>query len=384
MTKLFEKVNPGDLISSKFMNQVLDEIQSLEDRVSLLTALGAGGGPPVLNPLPPGPWHVGDDITLSGQNFGPLATTVVTIGNATINQFESGSSDSILRFTIPTIFAADQGTPLLLTVSTPKGSATTSITIFPVQPTMPSGSLLSSLVQSPPGTLAANQSFIFVFSIVANLNMPETFSVSPSVDVGWLAVYVDGSGNPVLPSEVSISGSSSSQPVTVSIPVKVTIPANPGPSGQLQLTITSKRNPMQLTKTSAPFTLTIGGSGPVVSPNIKPSIGFQGPKVNYDGTKVLIAAGAMVAVPFSVFFAFKGIYTIKLLPIKNDPTNLWTVKLITPSTINVGQDNSNFTGSVVTVAAQAAAPTTQFVFRVESQADSTVATELPQPIKLKP
>jgi hypothetical protein len=326
---------------------------------------------------------VGDTLTVTGQNLGPIASTVVTLGTATVTQFNPGSGNNVLIFTIPTIFASDQGTPVLLTVSTPNGSASGSITIYPAQPSTPNGTLLVALVQSPSGTIAANQSYTFVFSVTATLNMQETFNVSPSVDAGWPAIYVDNAGNPVLPSQVTMSAGSSAQPSVVSIPVKVTLPQSPGPSGQLQLTITSQRNPAQLTKTSAPFTLTVGQGGPIVSPDIKPSIGFQGTNQNYDGTSVLVPVGSQIAVPFSILLVNPGTYTITIPPVQNDPNKLWTVKLLTSATVTTNKANSTFTGTIVSVSAAAGAPSTQFLFTVASQANPSDQTQLPQPIKLK-
>jgi hypothetical protein len=59
------------------------------------------------------------------------------------------------------------------------------------------------------------------------------------------------------------------------------------------------------------------------------------------------------------------------------------VKLFTSSQVSPTQDNSTFSGIAVTVTALANAAPNAFTLRVESKANTSIATELPVPIKLK-
>jgi hypothetical protein len=334
---------------------------------------------------------VGDTLTVTGQNLGPLQSTVVTIGPGTVNQFAPGSSATSLIFTIPTLFVATGGTALLLTVQTPQGSATTSIIVFPAQPTTPNGTLLlSPPTQAPAGNLGAG-TFTFTFTFTANLNMQETFTVTPIVDVGWAAAYVDGSGNPITPAQLTITPISTSTPVSVTVPIKVVIPGSPAPVGQLSLAITSQRNPSVLSKTAGPFPLTIGGSGPVSNPNIQPSLGLQVAGPNFDGTNVLIPAGTTAFVPFSCLFVNPGLYNVKVIQPASNPGSLWTVSLFVPTqvpagsnsgTVQVNAANTTVTALAVSIASLAGAAPTSFTFRVELASNTATATELPVPIKL--
>jgi hypothetical protein len=383
MAKLFNDVRPGDLITANFMNQVLAEIQNLQDQLDQL-AQGGPGGPPVINSVSPGPLTVGAPMTILGQNFGPLSSTVVAFSGTTVSQFEAGSSDSVLVVKIPTLFVSSQGTPTLLSITTPRGSVSLNITVFPALPTVPDGTLLISMIsKSPAGNFAGNTSYNLTFRVNATLNMDETFDVLPSVDVGWPAVFTDSSFvNSIVPSQVPIQkGATTATPVTVDIPVKLSIPNNPVALGNLTLTIRSQRN----TKFAKSFLLPVSiGSAPVVSDQIRPSVAFSTTNPNWDGTTVLVpAGGSLVAVPFSVFFVNHGDYNVKVLPLTNDPQNLWTVKLFTSSQVSPTQDNSTFSGIAVTVTALANAAPNAFTLRVESKANTSIATELPVPIKLK-
>jgi hypothetical protein len=384
MAKLFNDVRPGDLITANFMNQVLTKIQSLQDQLHQLTP-GGRGGPPVINSVSSGPLTVGAPITILGQNFGPLSSTVVTFSGTTVPKFEAGSSDSVLIVTIPTLFVSAQGTPTLLSITTPRGSTSLNITVFPALPTVPDGTLPGSLLsKTPAGNFAANTTYNLIFRFKATLNMDETFDVLSSVDVGWPAVFTDPTfTNAMQPSQVTIpKAASSATPTTVDIPIKLSIPSNPAAAGKLTVTLRSQKNPSKLVQ---PVTLPIPiGSAPVVSDQISPSVAFTQQNANWDGTTVLVPAGGqLVAVPFSVFVVNHGDFNIKVLPLANDPQSLWAVKLFTAATITVSQDNSTFSGIAVTVTAQANAPTTSFTLRVESKANTSIATELQVPIKLK-
>jgi len=390
MSKLFNDVEPGDLIKAIWWNQVVHTINSFDDRISALEQSAISVGKPVINPLPPGPWHVGDVLTITGQNLGPVQFTVVTIGTGTVNQFAPGSSDTSLIFTIPTLFVANGGTALLLTVQTPQGSATTSIIVFPAQATVPNGLLvLSPPTQSPTGTLGTG-TFTFTFTFTANINIQETFNVAAAVDVGWAAIYVDGAGNPISHSQLTITPTSTATPVSVTVPIKVTIPASPAPVGQLSLVITSQRN-ASLTKGAGPFPLTIGGQGPVTNPTIQPSLAFPVGSPNYDGTNVLVVAGTTVLVPFNCIIVNPGTYNVKVIQPTSNPGNLWTVALLAPTpqpptgnagTIIVNSANTNVTALAASVGSLAGAAPSSFTFRIELASNTTIATELPVPIKL--
>src|SRR5262249_7639605 len=248
MAKLFSDVRPGDLITANFMNQVLAEIQNLQDQLDQLAA-GGPGGPPVINSVSSGPLRVGDTMTILGQNFGPLSSTVVAFSGTTVPQFEAGSGDSVLVVKIPTLFVSSQGTPTTLSITNPRGSVSVNVNIFPALPTVPDGTLLLSLAaKSPAGNFAGNTSYNLTFRVKATLNMHETFDILSSVDVGWPAILTDGTfTNPVVPAQITIQkGASSSTPVTADIPIKLSIPNNPVPAGQLTLTIKSQRNPSKL------------------------------------------------------------------------------------------------------------------------------------------
>jgi IPT/TIG domain len=133
-----QHVQPGQLITSAWANDVVDEINTL---AAMLAALGSppetppstSGKPVLTSRSPTGNLEVGDPITLFGQNFGPRhdGLTRVAFGPVQISdsQFLFGSSDTQLRFAVPNI------TPATVTVKviTPEGTSDNalSVTVLP-------------------------------------------------------------------------------------------------------------------------------------------------------------------------------------------------------------------------------------------------------------
>ena len=129
-----QHVEPGDLITASWANDVVDEINSL---AAALAALGSPpetppstSGPPVLTSRSPtGDVHVNDQITLIGQNFSPRhdGLTRVNFGGLQISDsaFLTGSSDTQLRFGVPNVPPGTVG----VTVSTPQGTSSNMLSV---------------------------------------------------------------------------------------------------------------------------------------------------------------------------------------------------------------------------------------------------------------
>jgi hypothetical protein len=101
-----QNVQPGDLITSEFMNLIIDALRSLELRISNLEAGESTGRPPVLiGRSPSGDVEVNSLLTVVGRNFSrPSELNTVMLGGVPINQF-SDSDDRNLHFTVPNVFA---------------------------------------------------------------------------------------------------------------------------------------------------------------------------------------------------------------------------------------------------------------------------------------
>jgi hypothetical protein len=103
-----QHVQPGDLITAKSMNDLVDALLLLEQRVSDIEAGGTPGGPPILmERSPTGDVEVNSLLTLKGRNFlRPSELNTVMLGEVPINRFADNSDDRNLVFTIPDVFSS--------------------------------------------------------------------------------------------------------------------------------------------------------------------------------------------------------------------------------------------------------------------------------------
>jgi hypothetical protein len=248
----YNPVRPGDLITADFINTVLS---GFDQRISNLEgSIGAAGGAMVIAGIsPPGPVHMGDLITVVGQNFGLPSQVIVTIDGVTISgsSFQPGSGNSALIFQAPPV----QGIPPLgqlvtMRVSNPTTSASFSFTLLPFVLTIPTGQLVLAMTGPPSvGTIAPGNSYTFIFTITGSTSLADVYNLAASLDAasraaGWSAVTVDSSsGNPL--SQIQIP---QGQNTATTVGVKVTIPATAGvTTAQVTLNVMSVTNPTGLT-----------------------------------------------------------------------------------------------------------------------------------------
>lgn len=246
----FNPVKPGDLITADYFNQVLG---SFDVRISKLEAAsGISSGQMVITGLSPsGPLHMGDQLTVLGQNFGLPSQVVVTLDGASLSgsSFLPGSGNNALVFQIPAVQGVPaQGRLVTLTVSNAISAAQTTFVLFPFQVTIPTGNLVVNLTGSPAvGTIGANNSYLFVFTVAGFTSLTDNYTVTPSLDsasqaAGWTAIPVDpNTPDPHKPlTQVTIP---QGQNTKTQIGVLVAIPLAAGvASAQLTLTLTSLLN----------------------------------------------------------------------------------------------------------------------------------------------
>ncbi len=238
---------PGDLITSSFMKQLIEQLQQLDARVTQLESVTPGAGGAVsISYMEPTDLQLGDTLRIHGYNFGLASENTVTFdGGSPFSQFLDGSGDRLLILKLPTLVFADPSHLFTVTVSNPRGSDSRQITIRQLPPTKLQGNVTPKLVL-PTGTITSP--VVFHGTITTDANLDETYNLSPSTVTGWSAVMVtDMSGNTVLP---PIAGGPNPPPWQIRIPksatvdvfVKLTIPVTSG-TGFVKLDVTSASNP---------------------------------------------------------------------------------------------------------------------------------------------
>lgn len=265
-TAIFDKVNPGDLITASLINDILKRLRDLE---AAINKLPSADQVEITSLYPSGPVHIGDKLTILGRNFGQPASNSVTINEAIITKFDDSSDDKHLMFTIPVVQAAtEQGALVTLTLSNPQGFDSTPLTLLKaVQPlgvTLYPSPHLSPDVEE----LEAGKSYRFTFTVSGITTQDETYTLTASVTdasvtddqqkpLAWNTATFDEDGNPA--SEIKIPKGDTTRDVGV----ELTIPLGTadGSLARLRLTVASRQKP-EFKFTSGSFPIEVGEAPP--------------------------------------------------------------------------------------------------------------------------
>ena len=386
----FDRVQPGDLITSEFLNRVLDEIRSLGARVTVLEASAGGpatGGAPFIDAISPsGAVAVGQEIRVSGGNFGAPANLVVTVDGIKVNTFKPGSSGALLIFNVPLVQGATSAGKLVaLTVSHPtNGFASTTLVVTPAVSTVPTGSVQVFLTQAPPSPiLPGNRVVVFTVRGISTLN--ETYAVEPRLtadDPGWKAVVVDAADQPLEPPEVPIPRGDPPNGSTRDVRVLVSVPANPpNATAQLRLAVQSKLNPGGLSGSTGNNLITVGEDAPPVQDLVKFALGT----VSAPGRKV----GNVVEVPttetevpvrFNVTFKEAGSYDLKAPTFGDNVQAFWAARALSSTTVKTTTPDA-VANVRVGVTAREGAEATDMVLQFTRTGNPAVIGENRQPVR---
>ncbi len=185
------KVNPGDLIASAYLNQIIDALSGLDQRVSKLEAVGSVTNPVIITGFTATqPVHVGDQIEVDGAGFMiPSVLNQVSIGGVVVTGFAFSSSSTKLVFTVPALpTATPAGTPFTVTVTNANGSATSQPIIIQSAVVAPAGRtqfVFSTPPVMPVGqpNITAGQVYQFAFSLTAITNLEGNYAITPTMRV---------------------------------------------------------------------------------------------------------------------------------------------------------------------------------------------------------
>jgi hypothetical protein len=339
----FTPVNPGDLITANYFNQVLS---SFDSRISALEAANTGGAQIVIQQvLPLGTLSVGDQMHVVGQNFGLPANVVVTVGGQHVTSFAAGSGNTDLYFDIPAVQGLSaQGTQVTLVVdnSTSPAPASTTFTLFPAQLTAPSGNIVVTMTGPPSvGLITEGNSYTYTFTVTGFTSLTDNYAIAVTLDAtsqaaGWTAVAV----NPTTQSTITSIPIPQGQNTTTLVGVTVSIPATAGVnSAQVTLTLTSSLKPG--VSGFGTTTVTVN-SGPAKANAIGLSVlSVSTGTASADGSTVsLPASTTSVVIIFLASLPDGGAgvsYSVSKLTFADTS---WTAVLQSPSDIPVGTPNS--------------------------------------------
>ena len=270
-----QHVQPGQLITSAWANEVIDGINAI---IAELESVGSPpdtppstGGPPVLTGRSPtGNVHVGDTITLLGQNFSPRhdSLTRVNFGGVQVtdNAFLAGSSDTQLRFAVPNVLGN-----VSVRVITPQGTsaAALSVNVLPQVISNPGDVTIdSSLDPDDPPTPPAGGTVQLQWSVNSATALPDNYT--------FALVFTEQSGG-------TWSGllNASQMTITPGVPFTVVATINVPTSGstRVALAATSTTDSTRHTSSNA-ITLTVNQQTEVSDPRI--DIRVSDPQPDFD------------------------------------------------------------------------------------------------------
>ncbi|HYY93241.1 MAG TPA: hypothetical protein VE713_01890 [Pyrinomonadaceae bacterium] len=209
MASQFQHVRPGDIISSDLINQIIDKLKELEQKIG--TGGGTTTGPQVITGSDPESQQAaGQTLTLFGNFDFPLAQNTVSIDQTPIatSDFLPGSSSTQLSFHIPTSLAPVGGTgsrPVTIHVKRANGQeGQRSYTILPqAQSAVPDPFITPSTAQAPnpvnltdpnaKGMLKTKQKALLVG---LNLSPNPTLVLKVQTGPSAFIIYPDATANP--------------------------------------------------------------------------------------------------------------------------------------------------------------------------------------------
>lgn len=275
------QVNPGDLITADYINELVASINDLETRVGKLET-GTGGtpaGPPVLTSLtPPGSVQVHQVLELAGLHFGPFGQTTVAIGEGTVTEFLSGSTDTSLFVTVPLLASLPRTVPV--SVITPQGTSNSlQLSVLPQQ-VVNSGEVFVDDENTTPQTPQPGATAQYQFQIRSATTQPDTYRFTATVGTvsGTLSQQQWQSAVSLNVSQQQVSPGS---PFLLVVTVAVPAAAHAGDSANLTVNATSTDGLFSATSNLVP--VTVGQAGPVSDPRIQLSPLDPQPAVDPNG-----------------------------------------------------------------------------------------------------
>jgi len=189
MAKLFQDVQPGDLITADLMKSLIREIEKLDEKVKALETSSAISGAVIIRELvpPSGTVRVGEELQVLGQSFGfTMGEHRVYIDDLRVDNFKAGSNDQHLIFDIPLtiIDVPSAGRPAMLTVSNRTSSAQrrlhllTALKLAGAVDVIPRGVKRGTLTTPTP-----NEPFTYEFLIVSRANLDATYAIDAAISV---------------------------------------------------------------------------------------------------------------------------------------------------------------------------------------------------------
>ena len=174
-------VRPGDLITADMFNMMLQDLNSLKQRLAALEGIA---GAPVIERIEPQfvDKALGSRITIFGRNLeADVAGTTVFFDNVQATAFFSESNDSLIAVPIP-LGISNLPRTVQVRVGTRSGNSN-SLGIRVVEPVVePAGTITVRNQGAPLGEIEVGESFTLNWRIVSQLNVERRLEFEPIIE----------------------------------------------------------------------------------------------------------------------------------------------------------------------------------------------------------
>jgi len=337
-----QNVQPGELIKADFVNALIDALQALDSRVTSLESGEAGNRPPILMERSPGGnVEVNTPLTLIGRNFiVPIEENTVVLGGVPINQFNNGSDEQNLIFTVPNVFG---GLPRSVPVKvTNRYGDSNELTVGLLPHAVNQGGTTVILPQTPPlGQINIGQTYSLSWLVDSQTVLPVTYTfslvftnvVGASVSAWQTLAQV----TPSQPKEIHAGA-----PFLVTATVKV-----PNGATSAQVALKAESLDHAFVRTSDTLDFTVGQTPAVSDPRVlltlpaligpfdsqgQPNTVRKATINGVDGIEVKFGATGTVPIKMQVTADPSAAGTYNFTTTVESPAGLWQPGTVTPAT----------------------------------------------------
>jgi len=226
MATLPSSVRPGDLITSKLVNDILDHLRDHDSRLIVLEG-GSTAGQVIISDVLPGDLvQVNQAIQILGSNFDVSSGSQrVYFDTQPVTEFLEGTANNVLHVRVPTIPGLPAlGKKVTLTVSNLTTSATWELTVTPLPVDVTGAVDIAATTAPNPVPENANADFGFRLTSRANVNQADFVLSATITGPPWqnrLRILDEN--------KAAVTGNTIR--LTKNVPTTVFVRINPVPSG---------------------------------------------------------------------------------------------------------------------------------------------------------
>jgi hypothetical protein len=319
-----QQVQPGDLVTASFFNELIALIEQLDARVTVLEEGELPGGAVAITAVSPQPVRVGQDLTIVGANFGFSAGAHrVRFNGVQPSAFRPGSRDDVLICLVPSVPGLQEtGTPVTLTVSNATSTAARVVTLLPPV-VAPVGNVDVTFEGATPDPLTANANNEFEFTLHSDASLPVSLVLTPTVRtpagaaLAWPTAILDAGRAEIGDRQVTVAPGQS-----VTVFARVAIPAS---TNGTQFLLRVDAAGAGIEASSGDLDHTVGQTG-----DPDPAIVKLSPSASegLSGSEISAPVGTIREIAVECDLAMIGTYTVTLASL-GGATN-WTIVLAAP------------------------------------------------------